>query len=153
MSMQLQVEVVFSLILAAFLSMIIGLDRERRDQPAGLRTHMLVGVGSCLFTILSIHAFADGDPGRVASQILPGMGFLGAGAILKRGSDVRGLTTAGSMWATSAVGMSVGVGAWFLALAGTLVIWFVLVVVHRFEARQLNTKPARKEELDTGEVE
>ena len=150
MSLQFQAELVFSLLLAALLSMLIGLDRERRDQPAGLRTHMLVGVGSCLFTILSVHAFGEGDPGRVASQILPGMGFLGAGAILKRGSNVRGLTTAGSMWATSAVGMAIGVGAWFLALAGTLVIWFVLVVVHRFEAYQLNTKPEKVVEENQG---
>jgi putative Mg2+ transporter-C (MgtC) family protein len=141
MSLMLQAELFFALLLTAGLSMLIGLDRERQDQPAGLRTHMLVGIGSCLFTVISIYGFADGDPGRVASQILPGMGFLGAGAIIKNGSNIRGLTTAGSMWATSAVGMAVGTGAWLLALSATLLIWVVLVIIHRFEAHHLETKP------------
>jgi putative Mg2+ transporter-C (MgtC) family protein len=136
----MQVETIILLIIAAFLSMIIGLDRERRDRPAGLRTHMLVGVGACLFTILSAHAFPSGDPGRVASQILPGIGFLGAGAILKQRRDVTGLTTAASVWATAAVGMAVGTGAWLLALAGTLVIWVILVMVSKAEHHQLRTK-------------
>lgn len=140
MSLQLQVETLFLLIIAAFLSMLIGLDRERRDRPAGLRTHMLVGVGSCLFTILSMYAFPSGDPGRVASQIIPGIGFLGAGAILKQRQDVSGLTTAASVWSTAAVGMAVGTGAWLLALVATLVIWIVLVVVSKSEYHQLRTK-------------
>src|SRR5687768_11360764 len=103
MSLFVQAETFFLIMIAAFLSMIIGLDRERRDHPAGLRTHMLIGIGSCLFTILSVHAFSPGDPGRVASQILPGMGFLGAGAILKTRTDILGLTTAASVWSTAAV--------------------------------------------------
>src|SRR5690606_30481185 len=140
MSLQVQAETIVLLVIAAFLSMIIGLDRERRDRPAGLRTHMLVGVGACLFTLLSIHAFPGGDPGRVASQILPGIGFLGAGAILKQRRDVTGLTTAASVWATAAVGMSVGTGAWLLALAATLTIWVILVVVSKTEHHHLKTK-------------
>lgn len=146
MSLELQAQTFISLLIAAFLSMLIGLDRERRDQPAGLRTHMLVGIGGCLFTVLSIHAFGNGDPGRVASQILPGMGFLGAGAILKRGADIRGLTTAASMWVTAAIGMAAGTGAWLLALAATMLIWAVLVLIHRFEAHQLNTKDPDSED-------
>lgn len=148
MSLQVQAETIVLLIIAAFLSMIVGLDRERRDRPAGLRTHMLVGVGSCLFTILSIHAFPSGDPGRVASQIIPGIGFLGAGAILKQRRDVKGLTTAASIWATAAVGMAVGSGAWLLALAGTLIIWTVLVMVSRAEHHQLRTKVLDNDTLD-----
>jgi putative Mg2+ transporter-C (MgtC) family protein len=144
MSLYLQVEVFFALLLAAFLSMLIGLDRERHDQPAGLRTHMLVGIGSCLFTLLSIHAFGDGDPGRVASQILPGLGFLGAGAILKHQRDIYGLTTAASMWSTAAVGMAIGVGAWFLALAATVTIWVVLALIRRVEVSSLGTKQRRE---------
>jgi putative Mg2+ transporter-C (MgtC) family protein len=141
MSLQVQAETIVLLVIAAFLSMIIGLDRERRDRPAGLRTHMLVGTGACLFTILSIHAFPSGDPGRVASQILPGIGFLGAGAILKQRRDVVGLTTAASVWSTAAIGMAVGTGAWLIALAATLIIWIVLVILSRTEHHHLGTKP------------
>jgi putative Mg2+ transporter-C (MgtC) family protein len=144
MSLFLQAETFFLVLIAAFLSMIIGLDRERRDHPAGMRTHMLVGIGSCLFTVLSIHAFSPGDPGRVASQILPGMGFLGAGAILKTRSNIHGMTTAASVWSTAAVGMTVGVGAWLLALATTVTIWVVLAVLRRLEQTRLRTKPMSK---------
>jgi putative Mg2+ transporter-C (MgtC) family protein len=136
MSLQVQAETVALLLIAALLSMIIGLDRERRDRPAGLRTHMLVGVGACLFTILSIYAFPSGDPGRVASQILPGIGFLGAGAILKQRRDISGLTTAASVWSTAAVGMAVGTGAWLLALAATVIIWIILVLLSKAENHQ-----------------
>lgn len=154
MSLQVQAETIVLLIIAAFLSMIVGLDRERRDRPAGLRTHMLVGIGACLFTILSIHAFPSGDPGRVASQIIPGIGFLGAGAILKQRRDVTGLTTAASIWSTAAIGMAVGSGAWLLALAGTLIIWIVLVMVSRAEHHQLRTKELNNDDTvdNDGEV-
>jgi putative Mg2+ transporter-C (MgtC) family protein len=117
------------LLVAAFLSMVIGLDRQHRNQPAGLRTHMLVGVGACLFTILSSHAFPRSETARVAAQIVSGIGFLGAGTILQR----KGLTTAASIWATAAVGMAVGVGAWFLAIAATVLIWVVLAIFRRFK--------------------
>lgn len=133
MPLEQQIELSLLLLLAAFLSMVIGLEREFKEQPAGLRTHMLVGVGSCLFTILSAHAFAEGDPTRIASQILPGIGFLGAGTILQRQYGVKNLTTAASIWATAAVGMAVGSGAWFLAIAGTLLVWIILELLYRFE--------------------
>lgn len=132
MSLELQVVTLLQLILAALLSMIIGIDRESRNQPAGLRTHMLVGMGSCLFTILSYYAFSPSDPARVAAQIVTGIGFLGAGTIIQRDGYPHHLTTAASIWATAAVGMAVGVGAWFLAVGATLVIWTVLVVVRWF---------------------
>jgi putative Mg2+ transporter-C (MgtC) family protein len=128
------------ILLALLLSAIIGLNRERSDHPAGLRTHILVGVGSCVFTLLSIFAFGNGDPGRVASQILPGLGFLGAGAILKQENTIVGITTAASLWATAAIGMSVGTGAWLLAILLTLSIWITLVVIRYFEVRVLATK-------------
>ena len=131
MSLQLQLELSLLILLSAFLSMIIGLDRERRDYSAGLRTHMLVGIGACLFTLLSRYAFPIGDPGRVAAQVVSGVGFLGAGAILKQRDGVFGLTTAANIWATAAVGMAVGTGAWLLALITTLSIWMVLVIIRR----------------------
>jgi putative Mg2+ transporter-C (MgtC) family protein len=136
MTLEQQFIGVLQLAVAALLGSIIGLERERRQHEAGLRTHMMVALGSCLFTTLSIHAFGEGDPGRVASQILPGMGFLGAGSIIKYGRDIQGLTTAASMWFTAAMGMAVGTGAWFLALCGVLLAWFVLSVMHRWGAKK-----------------
>ncbi|MEO8397573.1 MAG: MgtC/SapB family protein, partial [Chloroflexota bacterium] len=133
MTLEQQFVAVFQLMLAALLGGLIGLDRQRRQHDAGLRTHILVCTGACLFTVLSILAFPGGDPSRVASQILPGIGFLGAGTILKYGRNIHGLTTATSIWITAAVGMAVGAGAWFLALCGTLMIWFVLSILHRVE--------------------
>ena len=96
--------------------MVIGIERELREQAAGLRTHMLVAVGACLFTLVervrvrSVGGDHAGDPSRVAAQIVTGIGFLGAGAILREGQWVRGLTTAASLWVVAAVGMAVGLG-------------------------------------------
>jgi putative Mg2+ transporter-C (MgtC) family protein len=139
MTLEQQFIAVLQLALAAVLGSIIGLERERRQHEAGLRTHMMVALGSCLFTSLSIYAFPGGDPARVASQILPGMGFLGAGSIIKYGKDIQGLTTAASMWFTAAMGMAVGSGSWFLALCGVLLAWFVLSVMHRWGTKKSNS--------------
>lgn len=140
MALEQQVRVAISLVIAAVLSGVIGMDRERRRREnemagAGLRTHMLVGVGACLFTLLSIYGFSDSEPTRVAAQIVSGIGFLGAGVIIQRGDKVKNLTTAASIWLTSAVGMAVGVGAWFLALFAALLIWVILVLIRRMEDR------------------
>lgn len=121
------------ILLAAVLSMLIGMDRERHQKPAGLRTHMLTGVGACLFTALSAHAFPEGDPTRIASNIVTGIGFLGAGTIIQRRDHAHELTTAASIWATAAVGMAVGTMAWFLAITGTIAVWTILVIIRRFE--------------------
>lgn len=138
MTLEEQLLATLELLLAAFLSMIVGLDREHRGQPAGLRTHMLVGMGACLFTILSIEAFPGADTARVAAQVVTGIGFLGAGTILqlrRQGeTDIKHLTTAAGIWATAAVGMAVGVGAWFLAINGTIIIWVVLAIMRRVDA-------------------
>jgi putative Mg2+ transporter-C (MgtC) family protein len=125
----------FYLVIAAFLSMLNGLDRERLDKSAGLRTHMLVGVGSCLFTILSAKAFDAADTSRVAANIVTGIGFLGAGVIYKSGGRVHDLTTAASVWITAAVGMAVGVGAWLLAIAATVTVWLILDTLRRYSKR------------------
>lgn len=128
LSMDVQAELVVRLVVAAVLGAAIGLERELHDHPAGMRTHLLVSLGSAGFTILSIEAFgpgADGaavDPGRVAAQIVSGIGFLGAGAILKEGATVRGLTTAASLWVVAAVGMAAGTGAWVVATAVVLLV-------------------------------
>jgi len=136
MSLEQQLSLSLSLLLSAFLSLIIGFDRQRRHKSAGLRTHMLTGVGACLFTMLSIHAFPNGDPTRVASNIVTGIGFLGAGTIIHTKSRAKALTTAASIWITASVGMAVGVGAWFLAIVATLMIWGTLAILPRFDVHQ-----------------
>jgi putative Mg2+ transporter-C (MgtC) family protein len=114
--------------------MAVGAEREMRDQSAGLRTHILVSVGSCLFTLVSVYGFdafrahnSAIDPSRVAAQIVTGIGFLGAGAIIRQGVSIRGLTTAASLWIMAAVGMAVGVGMYWatgLAVGFTLIsLW------------------------------
>jgi putative Mg2+ transporter-C (MgtC) family protein len=105
----------------------IGAEREIHGHPAGIRTHMLVALGSGLFTVLSIHGFGQGpgvpiDPTRIAAQIVSGIGFLGAGAILKDGIVIRGLTTAASLWATAAVGMAAGAGEYVIGAVGAGIV-------------------------------
>lgn len=133
LSLEAQLLVTGQLLLAAVLSMLIGLDRERRGSPAGMRTHMLVGVGACLFTVLSIFAFPEADTSRVAAQVVAGVGFLGAGTIIHSKHNVYELTTAASIWVTAAVGMAVGTGLWFLGIVATLLIWVVLALLRVFK--------------------
>ena len=147
MSLELQFEAALRLLLAALLSTVIGLERERRDSPAGLRTHMMVGLGACLFTLLSVYAFPGSeDRARVAAQIVTGIGCLGAGTIIQGKRNVHQLTTAASIWATAAVGMAVGTGAWFLGTAATLIIWVVLAVLRSFEPEKQSRQPPPKSE-------
>ena len=123
----LQLDLSVRLIVAAALGLAVGFEREIHGHPAGLRTHMLVASGSALFTVLSAYGFRDFganpaapiDPTRIAAQIVSGIGFLGAGAILKDGIVIRGLTTAASLWATSAVGMAAGAGEYVIAAVAT----------------------------------
>jgi putative Mg2+ transporter-C (MgtC) family protein len=117
-------EVLLRIFMAAALGGAIGLERELRERQAGLRTHLVVSVGSALFTLVSAYGFAsfDGkvDPTRIAAQIVSGIGFLGAGAIIRQGLSVRGLTTAASLWLVAAIGMAAGAGYWEGALVATL---------------------------------
>jgi putative Mg2+ transporter-C (MgtC) family protein len=115
------------LVTAALLAGAIGLEREVHLKAAGFRTHMLVGLGSALFTVLSLNAFGPStDPGRVAAQIVTGIGFLGAGAIFKEGATVRGLTTAAGLWTVAAIGMAAGAGSLLLAVVATAVVLAVV---------------------------
>ena len=117
-------EVLLRLFVAAALGGAIGLERELRERQAGLRTHLVVSVGAALFTLVSAYGFHnfDGkvDPTRIAAQIVSGIGFLGAGAIIRQGLSVRGLTTAASLWLVAAIGMAAGAGYWEGALIATL---------------------------------
>ncbi len=129
--------VALRLLLAAILGALIGLEREVHEHPAGMRTHLLVSLGSAGFTALSIYAFPSpgADPARVAAQIVTGIGFLGAGAILKQGVTIHGLTTAASLWVAAAVGMAAGAGAWVTALTITVIAIVSLWPLRRIEER------------------
>jgi putative Mg2+ transporter-C (MgtC) family protein len=131
----LQADLAVRMLIAAALGAAIGLEREIHDHPAGMRTHLLVALGSAAFTELSIVAFSGPpapngslptDTSRIAAQIVSGIGFLGAGAILKYGTSIRGLTTAASLWATAAIGMAAGSGQWLIAGVGTFIVIFSL---------------------------
>jgi putative Mg2+ transporter-C (MgtC) family protein len=132
----LQLDLAIRLLLAAVLGAVVGLEREIHDHPAGMRTHLLVSLGSAAFTVLSMTVLgAVGDPGRVAAQVVTGVGFLGAGAILKEGATIRGLTTAASLWAVAAVGMAAGAGGWGVALIVTVIAVFSLWPLGRISDR------------------
>ena len=127
----LQADLAVRLLIAAILGAAIGLEREIHEHPAGMRTHLLVALGSAIFTVLSIYGFegvGQGnvsptvDPTRIAAQVVSGIGFLGAGAILKYGTSIRGLTTAASLWTAAAIGMAAGAGEWVIAAVGTSIV-------------------------------
>ena len=139
-------EIALRLLLTVVLCGAIGFEREVRDQPAGFRTHILLGLGAALFTLVSAYGFEpftraalgsgglQFDPTRIAAQIVAGVGFLGAGAIIRQGRDVRGLTTAASLWAVSAIGMATGAGYLFGAAAATVLAMATLNALRRFRS-------------------
>jgi putative Mg2+ transporter-C (MgtC) family protein len=129
-------ELLGRLLLAAVLGGAIGAERELNDQAAGLRTHMLLTIGACLFTLVSAYGFGAGprDPSRLAAQIVTGIGFLGGGAIVRHGLTVKGLTTAASIWATASVGVAVGAGRYLLGVGGALLVSFTLLGLRRVGA-------------------
>jgi putative Mg2+ transporter-C (MgtC) family protein len=136
----LQADLAARMLIAAVLGAAIGLEREIHEHPAGMRTHLLVALGSAIFTELSIYGFAGTttapiDPSRVAAQIVSGIGFLGAGAILKYGTSIRGLTTAASLWTAAAIGMAAGAGEWLIAAVGTSIVIFSLWPLNRLVER------------------
>ncbi len=140
-------------LISFFLGMLVGLERETHNQPAGLRTHILISIGATMVMLISIFIpqtfteFQNGDPGRIAAQVVSGIGFLGAGAILKFGANVRGLTTAASIWAMAAVGLAVGAGMYTVSLIGVAVILFALTAMNLFEKWIFKERTLRKIEL------
>lgn len=131
--------ILIRLALAVVLGGAIGWQREAHDRPAGLRTHVLVCVGSAVYTLASMGFGSGADPARVAAQIATGMGFLGAGTIIRHGNVVRGLTTAASLWAVAAIGICTGLGGSALWVAGmaTAVVLLTLTVLRGLETRVL----------------
>ncbi len=137
---------VIAMLLSVVLCGAIGIERERRGRSAGLRTHLLVGVGSCMIMIISIYGFPviggyTRDVARLAAQVIAGVGFLGAGAIIHRNSGTRGLTTAATIWIVMAIGLACGSMNFLLAIGGTVSILIVLTVFRKWEMRITKKTP------------
>jgi putative Mg2+ transporter-C (MgtC) family protein len=128
-----ELELVIRIILSFLLSALVGLEREIRLKPAGLRTHILVGLGSSLLTILSLYAFPGSDPARVAASIAVGIGFIGAGTIIKTKEKIIGLTTASTLWITASIGVAAGAGFYLVGSVVALITYITLELVGRFE--------------------
>ncbi|MCL4870250.1 MAG: MgtC/SapB family protein [Anaerolineae bacterium] len=151
---------VFKVTLACLLGGLIGLEREWRGRDAGFRTNMLIAMGSCLFTLISIHGFpleesAARDTGRVAAGIVTGIGFLGAGAMFHTSQRTKGMTTAATVWLVAAIGMTVGVGAYLLAIFSSVLTFVILRLLHPV-ARKLiphhrSDRSAAESDLDEDE--
>ena len=145
------------LVVAAGLGGAIGLERELRDHEAGFRTHLLVALGACVFTLVSAYAWTDWtfstrdgivfDPTRIAAQIVTGIGFLGAGAIIVRGINVRGLTTAATLWVVAAIGMAAGTGYYAVAVGATALVLVSLGPLKIVSARMLSRVRPEEAEL------
>jgi putative Mg2+ transporter-C (MgtC) family protein len=128
----IELEMALRLLLAAALGASIGYQRERAKKPAGLRTHVLIATGAALFTIVSTYGFGiEADPSRIAAGVVAGIGFIGAGAIIRReGGIVEGLTTAATIWAVAAIGLAAGAGLYLISVVTTAVVAIVLFLPH-----------------------
>lgn len=149
-------EMLLRVLFSAILGSIVGLERGSGDRPAGLRTHILVCVGSTLWMLVSLYGF-DGfdqipidypkgrDSSRIAASVVSGIGFLGAGTILHEGITIRGLTTAASLWMISAIGLATGAGMYFISTVSTIITYITLKTFHGWEKRYaVNSKSDRK---------
>jgi putative Mg2+ transporter-C (MgtC) family protein len=141
------IELIRRLVTAALLGAALGFERESRQKDAGLRTNILIAVGAALFTVMSIEISGpSGDPGRIAAQIVTGIGFLGAGAIMRTDSGIQGLTTAATVWVNAAVGVAAGGGQYhlaFIATGITLSALLVLQPIERVIARRFGHAPEK----------
>jgi putative Mg2+ transporter-C (MgtC) family protein len=154
----LELQLAGRLVVGLVLGALIGLERELHRQPAGFRTHSLVALGAALFTIVSAYGFSGSavDPTRIAAQIVSGIGFIGAGTILQYRGNIRGLTTAASLWSVAAVGMAAGAGLLAMAAIGTALILVVLYLLDRVEAfarRRLSRGDDRERSANDGRTE
>jgi|TARA_Y100000310_G_scaffold208085_1_gene208587 putative Mg2+ transporter-C (MgtC) family protein len=124
--MVIDTEILLRLFIAVVVGGIIGYERRKVHKPAGLRTHMLVCLGASLFTVVGITAFSSADPSRVVAGIVTGIGFLGAGTIFRAKDTVKGLTTAASLWAVAAIGITVGLGEYVIMTTATVLVILIL---------------------------
>jgi len=145
-----EVQIILRVLVGAVLGAVVGFERERQDQPAGLRTHMILVIGATLAMVLSVnlgYLYArpgtPADPARLAAQVISGIGFLGAGAILRYGFTVKGLTTATSLWTMAIVGMAVGAGYYLIGVVTTALMLVVLAVLNILENRFVRTSVSR----------
>jgi len=133
-----ELDILIRLAIAFAAGFMIGIERSSRRQVAGLRTHILISLGACCLMLLSLwipQQMGSGDPGRIAAQVVAGMGFLGAGAIIKLGNNIRGLTTAASLWVTAAVGLTIGAGMYIAAGAVVILSLITLIFMHFLERK------------------
>ena len=133
-----ELDIVLRLCMAFAAGGVVGLERSSRRQVAGLRTHILIAVGAACLMMLSIwlpQRLNGGDPGRIAAQVVSGMGFLGAGAIIRMGKDVKGLTTAASLWLIAAIGMTIGAGMYVAALTAEILALVALMLLNKVERK------------------
>ncbi len=131
-------ELVFRLVLSAVIGGAIGIEREASNRPAGFRTHILVSVGSTLIMLVSIYGVpSSADPARIAAQVVSGIGFLGAGTILRTGNHIKGLTTAASLWVCAGIGLAIGSGFYLGGVITAIIVILSLVVLGKFEKKVL----------------
>lgn len=140
-------EIILRLTLGTLLGALIGIEREVNNRPAGLRTHVLVTLGSTIFMLISIDGFnyigleeRVGDPFRIAAQVVSGIGFLGAGTIMKTGNDIQGLTTAASLWVSAGIGLAIGTGYYIAGITTTIIVVITLMSLGLYEARVFKEK-------------
>jgi len=146
-----EIDMIIRLSLAFAAGCIIGIERSSRRQVAGLRTHILISLGAACLMMLSIwlpQQLGSGDPGRIAAQVVAGMGFLGAGAIIKLGNNIRGLTTAASLWVTAAIGLTIGAGMYIAALTAVVFTLTTLIFLHFVERKLFPEDNWKKENPD-----
>lgn len=149
---------VYKLILSMLLGAVVGYERKRKGQPAGVRTFSLIAMGATMAMLLSIYVpqeylgLKNGDPGRIAAQVITGIGFLGAGAIIQMKGSVRGLTTAAGIWMVAIIGMAVGVGMYILSVIACALILFILVQLEAIEHRMSLGAEARIIRISTADV-
>ena len=151
-----QIYFILRLVEAAFLGGLVGLERERSNQPAGLRTHIILCLGSALIMEVSMRVAAGSptnDPGRIAAQVVSGIGFLGAGAILRMGASVRGLTTAASIWTTAGIGLAVGAGYHLEAISVVVIMLLALGVLKKYGRRLSGRRRFKLLEVEVSEAD
>lgn len=136
----IEITITFRILLAIVLGFVLGLEREMYKRPAGLRTHILVCVASCLIMLVSMYGFDSGDPARVAAQVVSGVGFLGAGAIMRgdNGNGITGITTAATIWMSAMIGLSCGNGFYFGAILVTVCALSILTILRSLESKISN---------------
>ena len=131
----LELVILVRIVLSVALGFVLGFERELYKRPAGLRTHILVCVASCLIMLVSMYGFDGGDPARLAAQVVSGIGFLGAGAIIRGDKDIKGITTAATIWMSAMIGLACGNGFYFGAIVVTVCALIILTIFRGFETR------------------